>query len=75
MEVLGFPVHGECFLRAFIVGPVAHVLGQCACYGGHQQGDPEGMTKREAAVAAVEAKRQLLGREVELRHVEDTPDA
>lgn len=47
------PFHFECFLRG-IVGSVGHQLKQCSCYGGTRE-DPEGYTKRQAAVAAVEA--------------------
>ena len=43
--------HRECFLR-HIFGSVGHQRGKCSCYGGTEE-DPEGMTKREAARAAV----------------------
>lgn len=43
--------HWECSARA-ILGSVGHIRGQCTCYGGTQD-DPPGMTKREAARAAV----------------------
>lgn len=43
--------HRECFLRS-IFGSVGHQLGTCSCEGGHDE-DPPGMTKREAARAAV----------------------
>jgi len=42
--------HLECFLRS-IVGSVGHQKGTCHCYGGTEE-DPEGMTMREAALAA-----------------------
>ena len=42
--------HYECSLRA-VVGSVGHQLKRCSCYGGDQE-DPEGMTRRQAAVAA-----------------------
>ncbi len=48
------PQHYECHLRA-IVGGVMHQLGRCTCCGGPDglAPDPEGMTKREGARAAV----------------------
>lgn len=48
------PAHYECFLRG-IVGGLNHQLGRCHCCGGDQPPDPEGMTRRQAAIAAVEA--------------------
>jgi len=45
------PEHRECFLR-HVFGSVGHQRGKCSCYGGTEE-DPEGMTKREAARAAV----------------------
>jgi hypothetical protein len=46
------PKHRECYLR-HIFGSVGHQMKTCSCYGGTQE-DPEGMTRREAAKAAVE---------------------
>jgi len=67
MNVLGLagpgivPCHVECFLRQ-IVGSVSHQLHTCSCYGGHRgRHDPEGMTKRQAALAAVKVWNQLNG--------------
>jgi hypothetical protein len=51
------PMHYECFLRG-IVGGLNHQLGRCHCCGGDQPPDPEGMTRREAAIKAVEAWEQ-----------------
>jgi hypothetical protein len=45
------PIHLDCFLRE-IYGSVGHQTKQCSCHGGTQE-DPDGMTKREAAAAAV----------------------
>jgi len=45
------PQHRECFLRG-ILGSVGHQQGRCACFGGTEE-DPPGMSKREAAIAAV----------------------
>lgn len=44
------PVHLECQMRS-VLGSVGHLNGKCPCYGG-TEGDPEGMTRREAAAAA-----------------------
>lgn len=46
--------HRECVER-MAIGSLAHITGQCACYGeaGVDDLDPPGMTKREAARAAV----------------------
>lgn len=44
--------HPECYMRA-IVGGLNHLLGKCTCCGGIDPPDPPGMTRREAAIAAV----------------------
>jgi hypothetical protein len=44
--------HAECLMRQ-IVGSVGHQMRRCHCYGG-SEGDPPGMTRREAAKAAAE---------------------
>lgn len=50
--------HQECVLRQ-VVGSVGHLLGSCLCYvTGSSEGDPPGMTKREAARAAVAMYRK-----------------
>ena len=46
------PIHLECFLR-HLYGSVGHQGKRCSCYGGSEE-DPHGMTKRQAAIAAVE---------------------
>jgi len=47
--------HLPCGLR-MILGSVAHVQGRCRCFvKGSTESDPEGMTKRQAAAAAVKA--------------------
>jgi hypothetical protein len=56
--------HYACFLRQTI-GSLGHVLGRCTCSNstGEGLGDPEGMTPRQAAEAAVKAwerKQRLL---------------
>lgn len=45
------PVHMECNLR-IVVGSVGHQNAKCSCFGGTEE-DPPGMTKRQAAAAAV----------------------
>lgn len=45
--------HRECFLRDAL-GSVGHQLGRCTCFGGTEE-DPPGLTRREAARAAVVA--------------------
>lgn len=47
----GQAVHYECGLRS-AVGSVGHQRRLCSCYGGDQE-DPPGMTRREAARAAL----------------------
>jgi hypothetical protein len=50
----GPAAHRNCALRQTI-GSVAHVLGLCSCYRRDStEGDPLGMTRRQAADAAVE---------------------
>lgn len=52
-------MHKECLTRVAI-GGLNHLKGTCQCCGGNDDPDPPGMTKREAAIAAVahwEAKR------------------
>lgn len=44
------PIHRECAFRS-LSGSVGHILEQCACFGGSTE-DPEGFSKRQAAVAA-----------------------
>lgn len=47
--------HRACFLRG-IFGSVAHIEKRCSCYvPGATCGDPEGLTARQAADAAVAA--------------------
>ena len=49
--------HIECAFRG-VGGSVGHILKRCSCYGGTEE-DPPGMTKREAAKAALELYRKL----------------
>lgn len=44
--------HYGCHMRR-IVGGLNHQRGQCTCCGGTLDPDPENMTRREAATAAV----------------------
>lgn len=43
--------HFNCFLRS-IIGSVAHLEGKCTCCGGSSH-EPPGLTRRQAADAAV----------------------
>lgn len=52
--------HRECAIRN-IVGSVGHIRGTCSCKGGTEE-DPPGMTKRQAAEAAVEEWKARLVR-------------
>jgi hypothetical protein len=46
-------MHRACGLRS-IIGSVAHQMKTCSCFVcGSSDGDPEGMTRREAAEAAL----------------------
>jgi hypothetical protein len=45
-------LHRECECR-MVFGSVGHQKGRCTCHGG-TEGDPLGLTKREAARAAWE---------------------
>lgn len=49
------PVHYECSMRA-VIGSVAHLEGRCSCVvPDATEGDPPGLSAREAARAAVQA--------------------
>ena len=51
----GSPIHRNCHLRQ-VIGPVAHIELRCGCFvKGSTEADPPGMTRRQAADAAVEA--------------------
>lgn len=47
------PYHQECFLRT-IVGSLAHQQQRCSCFGGLDDEDSPGISKRQAAIEAVE---------------------
>jgi hypothetical protein len=49
-EILSY-YHKNCFLRS-LLGSVGHQRKQCSCYGGTLE-DPQGLSLREAANAAV----------------------
>lgn len=46
-------VHWECGFRA-VMGGVNHIRKICTCCGGTDDPDPPGMTRREAARAALD---------------------
>lgn len=51
--------HRNCHMRQCI-GSVAHVEKRCGCYvEGSVEGDPPGMSRREAANAAVAAWKKI----------------
>ena len=52
--------HKNCFLRT-IFGSVGHQRKQCSCFGGTLE-DPQGLTPREAADAAVREYKKSTGR-------------
>ncbi len=45
------PIHRNCFLRG-VFGSLGHQNKTCRCFGGKDEGE-DGMTKRQAADAAV----------------------
>lgn len=48
------PFHEECLFRS-VMGSIAHLKKACSCFvPGSSCGDPDGMTKREAAKVAHE---------------------
>ena len=49
-------MHVECFIRQAL-GSVGHQLKLCPCFGGTYEGEPEGMSTRDAARAAFELTR------------------
>jgi len=55
------PLHYECGIR-MALGSLAHVERRCSCYvDGSEAGDPEGVTRRQAArlvYAAVRLRQQ-----------------
>jgi hypothetical protein len=46
-----YTFHEACFLRG-IIGSVGHQNGTCPCHGGTAE-DPPGLSRREAALAAL----------------------
>ena len=49
--------HVECWIR-LMVGSTGHQLKLCPCFGGDYEGEPETMSKRDAARAAWDLARQ-----------------
>jgi len=55
------PAHPECSIR-MVFGPAAHLEGRCACVrGAFGINDEEGLTRREAARAAVRVLERRTG--------------
>ena len=53
--ILGEPLHYECGAR-MAVGSIAHIEKRCSCYvPGSDEGDPPGLTKRQAARLVLDA--------------------
>ncbi len=49
----GSDFHPECLFRA-VAGSVAHLQRRCSCFvPGSREGDPPGLTRRQAAAAAL----------------------
>ena len=48
-------LHRECMIR-LALGSLGHRLRLCSCYGG-TEGDPPGLTRRQAAKASASAQR------------------
>lgn len=59
-----YPYHYVCHMRA-IIGGVNHLKGICTCCGGDQEPDPPGLSRYQAAQAAVHyyEQRRVLRRE------------
>lgn len=53
IDVRELAYHGECWQRQ-LIGSVGHIEQRCSCYGGTEE-DPPGLSKRDAATAAVKA--------------------
>jgi hypothetical protein len=52
--------HVECWGR-MMFGSTGHQLKLCPCFGGTYEGEPDTMSKRDAARAAWELARQRAG--------------
>jgi len=52
--------HVECWVR-MLVGSTGHQLRLCPCFGGDYEGEPEGMSRRDAARAAWDLARRRAG--------------
>lgn len=55
---LGQATHHECMMRQ-VIGSVGHLRELCSCHGGSYEDPPE-MTRRQAAIAAVELYNRML---------------
>ena len=53
------PYHFECHMR-LVIGSVGHLRRRCSCNGG-DEGDPPGMTLRQAARAAFHLWQAITG--------------
>jgi hypothetical protein len=58
-SAFGTGMHPECAYRS-ACGSIAHLMRRCSCYvPGAEEGDPPGMTKREAALEVFEFALRL----------------
>ncbi len=53
VNFVGQVSHLECSIRS-VVGGLNHLRGDCTCCGGTRPPDPEYLTRRQAAVVAME---------------------
>ena len=61
IQYINGPVaHRECWLRQGL-GGANHINGTCTCRGGSNPPDPPGLTRREAAKAAIQAFEDRYG--------------
>jgi hypothetical protein len=51
-------LHHECEFRS-VMGGANHIRGTCTCCGGKGDPDPHGMSKRQAAMAAMDAWHEM----------------
>lgn len=58
-EIVTPQLHQECQFR-IVMGSLAHLQGRCGCFvAGSEEGDPSGMSVRQAARAAYDYWRSL----------------
>jgi len=55
----GKPVHRECMVR-MVYGSPAHILKECACFGGTRPDPPPTLTKRQAARLSLDTFSRMM---------------